>query len=658
MERINGNIYLTYEEIVPGIMPKGTYDSAVNRNSIRTLKRGGRGSKVFVEYNSLSEVYKKLVKATLGDPEIILATNPIIERIKHDHYAQDFYTGYDLPTGGKLPPDYIKRYTTAASWLNTIRDLTSDKKKLKDLLGMSMANFWVKIAELIEAHKIALPKNRIRLQEKIELYKSESYVSLIEAHKFGNNNRAIVKDEVSESVLLELIANPHKHDDTIILEKYNSWAKQNGLPEIKAAGTIANYRKKHEWSIKQQRDGNKDNYNTYGLIIKRQRPSAPLLLINSDDNDLDLFFIDTTRTDSGKYYHRFKLVVVIDAFNDYILGYAVGRTQTTELVQQAYLNAMYNIKRLTGSWYLPHQIQTDRWGLDKKLTNGLAQFYKSLGTFTPAAVHNARSKYIERSFGTSWHQQLKLYPNYAGHNITSKEKLNTDAVELYKKNFPTIEESPAIIDEFITRMRQHNGREEKWLTAFNESNKSQQRAISDEHMLLLFGTKHETGNQYSGNTITNKGVVVTIDRVEYTYEVPEELYLKNVGKQVQVIYDKEDLNRVLITDGNTLRFVAYQAGIMPSALADYKEGDKKRLDELLRRKQRDMLAIAEARTARQNILHDAGIDANSILQAGVLVKNIKQGAEQKFIEDTNSHKKKNEDGNNSAGSGFSIYNEF
>ncbi|MFN4248950.1 MAG: Mu transposase C-terminal domain-containing protein [Flavipsychrobacter sp.] len=632
MERIDGKIYLTYDELVPGIMPEGTYKGARGRNALEVLGRGGRGNQVLINYHSLSEVYRKLVIATLGDPEKLLATDPIKERIVPDHHAQAFYTNYLLPTGGKLPIDDINKLATAASWLKGIAQMAADKRVLKATLGMSMAEFWQRVATLIADNRIDLPKNRIRLQEKLELFKAQGYVTLIEVHKYGNNNRSKVKDEVSEALLLELIGNDKKHDDSIVLELYNKWAVANGQPIIKSVGTIANYRKRNDWQLRPMREGGRDNYNRYGLVIKRARPSAPLLLVNSDDNDLDLFFIDTDRTDSGKYYHRYKLVVVIDAYNDYILGYATGRTQTQQLVYEAYLNAMYNIKRLTGQWYLPHQLQADRWGLDKNLTNSLAQFYKSLGVFTPAKVGNARSKYIERSFGTEWHQQLKMFPNYGGHNITSKEKRNSDAVELAKRDFPTMEQSPAVIEAFIQRMRQCKDREAKWLEAFMASEKSRERSITDEHMLLIFGTRHETGNQYEGNTITNEGITITIEGAKYTYQVPEELYLQNVGKTVQVVYDAQDMTRILVTDGGTLRFIAYQTGLMPSALADYKEGDRKRLNELLERKQRDMIKQAAAGEMRKNLLESAGVNAESLLQAGVLIKDIKQGAEQLYIE--------------------------
>jgi hypothetical protein len=64
-------------------------------------------------------------------------------------------------------------------------------------------------------------------------------------------------------------------------------------------------------------------------------------------------------------------------------------------VKLAFVDAMHHIKELTGSWFLPHQLQTDRWG------NGtLTEFYQAIATYTPATAKVARAKFIERAFGT------------------------------------------------------------------------------------------------------------------------------------------------------------------------------------------------------------------------------------------------------------------
>lgn len=645
----HGNILcLSFDELVPRIIKsKGTYDSLANRNSINIVRRGGgAGVCALIEYETLPVVYKNEVLKVYGNPHEVIANQPIKDRVVRDIAAEKYYRDYILPTGSHLPDgilpngnydatkDHINKYTIAASWLNMLRDLTADKKYIKKELGMQMADFWKNIALLIGAENIDLPKNRIRLKEKISQYVQEGYKCLVVESRYGNDNSKKVKDELAEALLLELCAHPNKHDDVMVMRAYNEWASQNNRELIKSKSTVGNWRRSNDWQIKKQRDGVAANYNKYGTNIKRKRPSAPLLLVESDDNDLDLFFMeikDRNGTNYKNYYKRFTVMVVIDPFNDYILGWAMGESQTQELVKAAYQNAVLHVAELTGKTYLPHQIRSDRFGLKSE---DLLRFYQSVATYTPAAARAPRGKYIERSFGKEWHRVLKLYDNYAGSNITSKTRLNPDNVNAVRKNFPTAEEAPAIIAEFINRMRQYKGRQMQWITAFHNSEKSKERAIGAEEMLLLFGKRHLTRNGEEGNTITNDGINITVGGIKYNYDIPEAIALQNIGRKVQVIYEERDMSRVLITDGHGLREVIYEPDLMPSAIADYQDGDGKRLREQFNRKSRELSMQDEAGNKRKIVLEAGGLNAQSLLQAGVLDKGIKQEAQHTYISQT------------------------
>jgi hypothetical protein len=414
---------------------------------------------------------------------------------------------------------------------------------------------------------------------------------------------------------------------------------------------VAYWRKKTALFTTLTRDGSAVNYNTYSKRIQRQRPSAPLLLVNSDDNVLDLYFKDGSNS-----YYRPTLYVVIDAFNDYILGYAMGDTLTIGLIEAAYRDAVHHVHKLvsgelgvvsksvagfSGSssddmYYLWHQIQTDHWNIDPKKEGRLASYFKNQAHFTPATVKVAQAKYIERTFGVLWHQQLKFFPNYGGYNVSAKTKLNPDAVQLAKKDFPAKEEAPAVVARFIESMRatvsstnssRSSGsssgvsRQEEWLEAFKNSLKSKERRIDVEKRLQLFGIVHPHKNK-----ITAEGIRVTVNRRRITYDISNDLYIQNVGKTVQITYDPYDMGRVLVSDGRGLRFVAQETVKMPSALADFKEGDRAALNSKLDFKKQINKVVLKGIENRAAILSRAQIDANSILQAGVKTKALSHGA--------------------------------
>lgn len=576
--------------------------------------------KVLIGFEDLKDNYKEQIIKRYGNPYEYVAKGPIRKLVSKDLKAESFYLTHRFNGDKALSPEHVQKYTIAASWLNMLLEVNANKKRLKSDLKLSLADFYLHVADLIKIENIDLPTNYKRLRQRMDEYKIEGYASLISG-KFGNKNTAKICDEVSESVLLELLCHPNQHDDVIIAKAYNSWAAANGYKTIDAQ-TVGIHRRNNYYQIQGAREGNAAWYNKFGKQIMRNRPTAPMLLINSDDNDLDLYFRDD-RSARPNHYFRFKLIVLMDAHNDYILGYSYGETVTVDLIKAAYLDAVYNIKQLTGGWYLPNQIQTDHFAI-----SALTPFYSSIATYTPATARVARAKYIERAFGKTWHQQLKMYPNYAGTNITSKGRINPDNLRAIKNNFPSIDEAPNYIEDFINRLRTLTddktgiSRQQQWLDAFQQNEKSRQHLIDDMQMLHLFGTQHSRMV-----SITNGGINVTINGNSFVYDVPDELYLQNVGKQVQITYDPYDQSRVLVTDGASLRFVATEYSKMPSAIADYMPGDRTRLNNLLEQKRAHVKSISDSKANREDLIERMSIDAASLLQASVLTKGIKQNAE-------------------------------
>lgn len=640
MKYINGNILcLEYAEFVPIIMAKPAYDQAKLRGNITVHGRGGNGSKVLIEYEKTPKKYKDAIVKHYGCPYQYQAKQPILELIHHDFEAEKFYTTYKLESGLSLPDSYIPKYTNAASWLNAITHLTTDKRALKSHLNISVTAFWDLATSLIRIKNIHLPTSEKRLKDKIKAYNVPTtvnnvqypvnYACFIESWRFNNDNSKKVKDETADALLKTLVGHNHQFDYTVIATKYNQWAVNNQRKTI-TAGAVKYFHKINFALVDQERYGKAYNYNQNVKQIHRERVSCPLGFLNSDDNVLDLYFKNETYNDKGKkitnHYYRPVLYVIMDAFNDYPLGYAIGETVTIELIQMAYLNAMHHIKEITGEFYLPHQIQMDRWGLDPKLEGTLATFYKGIAHTTPATAKVAQGKYIERAFGTQWHQTLKEFKNYSGYNITAKNRLSLEAIDGAKKDFPDKADAPIYVEALMNELRKP--RLNAYLTAFNAPGRSKERLLTTEKRLQTFGVKRiDKDKKPITNAITAAGLKATIGGREIVFDVPEQYYPYQVGKKMQLLYDPYDLSTVLATDGKGLRFVASQYQNMPSALIDFKTGDRTRLNSLLEGKKTMAAVPGIAKENNKAILERAHIDAQSFLQGGSLVKEIRQLAE-------------------------------
>ena len=232
MIHIDGLLYLEHGELVPNVIPEGTYNTMRARGKFSVYGRGGNGSAVLIDYESLPEGYKEKVKAYYGDPYEYASKQPILDSIEPNPEAERFFLDFMLPNGAKLPNsdkdvdgktriNYVKRYKENAEWLDMLVRMTLDKRTLKKELNISLAAFWESAAYLIKTRKVSLPGNARRLKDKTKQYKNEGYECLVETHKFGNNHSEKVSDEEARAVLLKLLCHKNNFDDTFIASRYN-----------------------------------------------------------------------------------------------------------------------------------------------------------------------------------------------------------------------------------------------------------------------------------------------------------------------------------------------------------------------------------------------------------------------------------------------------
>lgn len=585
--------------------------------------------KVLIDYEKLKDDYKRKVQARFGNPYEYMAKMPIRDLVKWDDAAEAYYLAYRYDVHKPLPVQHVKKYTIAANWLNMFNTVTENKRSLKKLLNLTIEQFYVHALEIMKADAVDLPTSYRRLLATRRTYKAMGYESLID-WRFGNKLAAKIKDELSESTLLEMISHPNQYDDVFIAQQYNVWAVANDYKVIDPS-TVGVHRRKNDHLIIMQREGNAALNGKYLRQVKGFRPTAPLYMVESDDNHIDLLFIDPDDTTSSRYFHKYKAIVVIDSFNDYVLGYAYAETLSIELVKAAYLNAMYHIRSLTGGWYLPHETKTDRWGIAS-----LEPFYKSLGNYFKTPVGSKHRGYIEQFFGDAhWKRCLKIGANnYTGNNITAAARgVNTEVLERNKKDYPLVgEEAVTQLENFFHRLRhmpQRNGesKQQQWLKAFAAMSAENKRLIHDEQFLLKFGVQHKTEVR-----ITNRGVEPRINRVKYSYDVDTTSLLQYIGKSVHILYDPFDMSRVLITDFEGIRLMGREARYSSRSLADAQLDSRTYLNAILDEKRSDVNYIASRSKRRKEVLKAAAVDPETLLQAGVMVKEIKQHAEQKVLE--------------------------
>lgn len=594
--------------------------------------------RTLIEYETLKPVKKELVDRHYPNIYDEVVKEPIRKMVTRDIKANEFYLSYRFEGNKALPDRHVEEYTVAASWLNMLAKADSNKKEIKKLLNLSITDFWIKVCETIASDKIDLPTSYRRLREKITIYQKGGYPSLIHS-SFGTSSNAVkVETEESKALLLELLAHPNQFDDVYICAMYNGWAVKNSHKSISPA-TVGYWRRKNEPYIKAQREGNGAFNEKYIIQVKGSRPTTPLRLVESDDYWLNYLYKGVDEKGKPNSFKRYISYIVADSFNGLVLGksYVQAGGPVVEMVRLAYIDAMYYIRSLTGSWHLPFEIKADHWQ-----ASTLFPFFKSISKFVPPATGNKHRGYIEQLFGSPLAKRCEKMGgnNYNGNNITARNiGVNMDALRIAVKNRLEVG-NPAEqqIEAFFYNMQNMPdikrtdmnapSKKAQWLDAWSQLPASEKRQISDLQFLQIFGIKHEP--QGRPITITNRGVEPQINGRKYSYDLPDyNGMIQYIGAKVFVYYDPYDMSRVLVTNNKDIRFIARDARLSPRALEDASAGSRTYLNDVLNQKRKLVKMVGDAAMARDMILN-ADYSVETVLQIGR--KELKNEAEQMLIE--------------------------
>jgi len=341
---------------------------------------------------------------------------------------------------------------------------------------------------------------------------------------------------------------------------------------------IGFYRKKHDLLTSAGRLGESNFRNEKLMQVKRYKPTAPLLYWTLDGWDVELYYQRTGTNENGHrvttYHHRPTVVVVLDPFGKYPIGYAIGRQETPELIKEALRDAANHTAELFGTRYRANQLQSDHYAL--KTMSGLYGVMSE--KVTPARVKNAKGKIIEPYFNYVNKNYCQYMENWSGFGITSdkNKQPNNDALNAKRKMFPTFEGVVAQVRQIMEFERAK--KREAYLAGFAGLPEEKRLPLSDEQYLLNFGTTTEHRNAIEG-----QGLRPTIEGVKRTYDCFDVRFREFQHVRWEVRYDPANLDRVLaVSEDGTQRFMLEEKYVQPMALADRKEGDAGQLARIER----------------------------------------------------------------------------
>lgn len=577
-ELFNNMVCLKESELTSiGVITHDALEKYRHRNKSVVARKGlGKGNYLLFYWDNLRpEIRDRYRRITKTNPADIIKSSAKLN-LEPDYSAIDFFANFILPDGRHLTQQKQTQLVTNSQILNAVIKIKNERTLARKSRGISTRDMWADIISDVKSVKKELNHSlqcSPRLKEQVEEYISNSYLSLISA-KFMNSNAAKVTETDQEAALRQLLRKHTNLDNEQIRTLYNIVADSLGWKGITAA-TVANYRVKWDLITHSARHGVTSFDNNKAMHVKRSGPTNPLYYWTMDGWDAELLYqkteIDEKGNTSTTYHNRLTVVIVLDPYCKYPVGYAIGTHETSQLIKDALRNAITHTKELFGDFYKVLQLQTDNYS-----RKSLTSIYEVVSDkYTPARVHNAKSKVIEPYFGRINKKYCQLMPNWSGFGITSgsSRQPNVEYLNKIRHSFPDEFGCAHQIVQIIEKERLETI--DQYRQAFSEMPAEDKKPINLSEFLMLTGKT--TG--YT-NRLTASGMVVTINGNKCEYDSFEPQFRSLVHLDWTIRYNPEDLTQVLAVSDQGHRFLLTEKYVQPMALRDRKPGDSEQLKQI------------------------------------------------------------------------------
>jgi len=577
MEIFNGILCCTAEELGVSL---DTLLKMAHRNPSIRVRRACKSTTALYSVDALPPKYKNmLLKLSNEKPQ--KEKYGFVDRVMPDTRAIMFFSNYTLADGRHLTPEKQTQYSNSAAILKTFGEMIAEANAMRlkqDGKKLSICDFWKQASEALpqiaQTFPHSLPSNARKLQSKFNAFTPDNYEVLV-SQKYMLENSNKVKTEEQKALLTLLLSHHNNFDNKRIADLYNQEATRLDWPTINYI-TVLNYKTKIDLTISAARLGETNFRNKRSMTVQRSKPSSPFLFWSADGWDCELYY-QTVQTDKRgnrtTYHNRLVVEIVLDPCCNYIIGYAIGYRESSELIQEALKNAVLHAHQLTGRYLTTCQLQTDHFGTGKTMQPFIAAVADK---FTPARVKNAKAKPVEPFFNYLNREYCQTQMNWSGFGVTTDpdKQPNAEALNLYKKEFPDEAGVRKQIEAMIEVDR--SKKRDEFMTMLQGLKEENTHELSRENYLKFFGQRSEYlyGANKTGINIKILGDRLQFDSFDITFR--DHSLLK-----WQMFYDIDDLSTTLaVSEDGQYQYLLEKKYVQPMALADRTEGDAEQLQKV------------------------------------------------------------------------------
>ena len=584
MEYYKDTLCISHAELTDGILTESNLKVLRSRGRIQQVRRACYGTPALYAVESLPTKHWAEVKRRYVDPEAQAKARAFIDTIVIGQAAAAYYEEVCIEGARGLSHEKRMLYTNSASILNACRarlmEAAAEQRKVGRSRRVKMSDFWTAVAEhlprVADIYPHSLPENPRVLQRKYqEFFKGgEPHYEVLISGKFRNKNAAKVATPEQVAWIHKLLSAHTNLDGQEVADYYNTVAQSFEWPTVSRRAMLV-WLQKLGWAVSAGRQGAKEYINRYGMQNKRLAPTAPMLFWSLDGWTVELYYKKRTEGKRGgrtTYCNRMTVVVVLDPFNKYPIGYATGYQESPELIKAALRDAVNHTAELFGKRLRPVQIQSDNYQIKIMLpTYGMAEYV------TPAQVGNAKAKPIEPYFRRLNHKYAKKCSgNWSGYGITSRKESqpNMEWLNAHKGQIPDEAGVRAQIEWIIASER--GLKREEYVAGFAKIPADRLLPMSTESYLLNFGM--ETGYK---NALEGSGLNIRLLGERHTYDSFDLEFRKYSHLRWNVKYDPDDMHEVLaVSDDGDIRFLLEEKYVQPMALADRRPGGAEELQRV------------------------------------------------------------------------------
>lgn len=584
MEYYKDTLCISHAELTDGIMTNDVLMYHCKKDAELRSRRGCGSTPALYAVDRLPDKYRAEVRRRYTDPEAQAKARAFIDTIVIDQAAAIYYEAVSIDGARGLSHEKRMQYTNSASILNACRarlmEAAAEQRKVGRSRRVKMSDFWAAVAahlpRVADIYPHSLPENPRVLQRKYqEFFKGgESHYEVLISGKFRNKNAARVATPEQVALITKFISYHTNPDCQEVADYYNTVCEALGWKKIDRR-TVWNWAQRFGWAVDAGRYGAKEFMNTRAMQVKRFAPTTPMLYWTLDGWTVELYYKKRTEGKRGgrtTYCNRMTVVVVLDPFNKYPIGYAIGTQESPELIKSALRNAVNHTAELYGKRLRPVQIQSDNYQIKVMLpTYGMAEYV------TPAGLGNAKAKVIEPYFKHINHKYAKKCAgNWSGYGITSRKESqpNMEWLNAHKGQIPEEAEVRGQIEWIIESERAL--KREEYVAGFRKIAPDHLLPMTTESYLLNFGM--ETGYK---NTLEGSGLNIRLLGERHTYDCFDLEFRKYAHLRWNVKYDPDNMQEVLaVSDEGDIRFLLEEKYQQPMALADRRPGDVEELQRV------------------------------------------------------------------------------